>query len=188
MVNSINNLILAIYNLQRNILRRRDRVGLIIFKGSKAFTLQHPTTNISLILKKLKGVGASDFTPMASGLTQALKILKQEKIRNRDAIPNLIIFSDGLVNVPLKTPLSPMTRRRYSSEAQADSIDVAHLISKENFKVHVINTNHSKQEANSIPLMTGGWRVSLKPTQFLIELARVSNGNYHGLTLTETES
>ncbi|MFB0543980.1 MAG: VWA domain-containing protein, partial [Candidatus Bathyarchaeia archaeon] len=183
MINSVNNLIQAIYTLHGDVYRQRDRVGLIVFKGSKAFTIQHPTTNLDLVVKKLRSVGASDFTPMASGLLQALKVLKQEKLRNRDSVPNLIVFSDGIVNVPLERPLSPLTRRRYLSEAQADSIDAARLLAKEKYKIHIINTDHSRQEAEAFLIKDEGWRLGLTPTQFLMELARISKGNYYGLSL-----
>ena len=183
MISSMNNIIQAIYGLHANVYRRRDKVGLIVFKGAKAFIIQHPTANLDLVVKKLKEVGASDFTPMAAGLLQAWKVLKQEKMRNRDAVPNLIVITDGMVNVPLEKPLSPLTRRRYSGDAQADSIDVAHLIAKEKFKVHIINTNHSREEAEATPRREAGWKLALTPTQFLMELARTSGGNYHGLSL-----
>jgi len=134
-------------------------------------------------VKKLKEVGASDFTPMAAGLFEAWKVMKREKMRNRDAIINLIVFTDGIVNVPLEKPVSPLTRRKYSSEAQADSIDVARLIAKEKFKVHVINTNHSKEEAEAPLRKEEGWKIAYTPTQFLMELAHISKGSYHGLSL-----
>jgi len=124
---------------------------------------------------------------MALGLLQALKALKQEIRRNRDAVPNLIVISDGIVNVPLDVPLSPLTRRRYMSEAQADSFDVARLMAKEGFRVFVVNTNHSKAEAEAFPSMEEGWRLRFTPTQFLIELARISGGGYRGLSFEGTQ-
>lgn len=183
MVQSVGNLVQAVYGLHGRVYRRRDRVGLIVFKGSRAFTIQHPTTNLDLVVDRLRKVGASDFTPMAAGLLQALKALKRERLRNRDAVPNLIVVSDGIVNVPLDEPLSPLARRRYTSEAQADSLDVARLVAKEGFRVYVVNTSHSKAEAEAFPEMEEGWRMRLTPTQFLMELARISGGAYRGLSL-----
>ena len=69
------------------------------------------------------------------------------------------------------------------SEAQADSFDVARLMAKEGFRVYVVNTNHSKAEAEAFPAMEEGWRLRLTPTQFLIELARISGGGYRGLSM-----
>ncbi len=182
MVDSMEGLIQAIYSFHREVYRRRDRVGLVVFKGSRAFTLQHPTSNLELVVKRLREVGASDFTPMAAGLLEAWKVLKREKLRNRDAIPTLIVISDGIVNVPLDPPISPLTRRRYTSEAQADCFDVARLIAKEGFKVRIVNTKHVESE--SPPSLDEGWRLRLTPTQFLVELARISKGEYHKMTLT----
>jgi Mg-chelatase subunit ChlI/Mg-chelatase subunit ChlD len=185
MIESVTNIIETIYSLHSEVYRRRDRVGLVVFKGKKAYTLQHPTRNLDLVVKKLREVGASDFTPLAAGLLQAWKTLKQEKLRNRDAVPHLYVVSDGIVNVPLDTPLSPLTRRRYSSDAQADAFDVARLLAKEEIKVHIFNTKHSSIEGP--PSIGEGMRIRLRPTQFLKELARVSKGEYVGLRIQSNE-
>ncbi|MEM2127028.1 MAG: ATP-binding protein [Candidatus Bathyarchaeia archaeon] len=182
MIDSMEGLVRAIYSFHREVYRRRDRVGLVVFKGSRAYTLQHPTSNLELVVKKLREVGASDFTPMAAGLLEAWKVLKREKLRNRDAIPTLIVVSDGIVNVPLDPPISPLTRRRYTSEAQADCFDVAKLLVKEGFKVHIVNTKHT--EGEQPPSLDERWRLRLTPTQFLMELARAAKGEYHNMTLT----
>jgi hypothetical protein len=111
---------------------------------------------------------------------RAYKALKQEKLRNRDAIPHLIVISDGIANVPLDVPLSPLTRRRYSSEAQADAFDVARLIAKAGYRVIVINTSHSEKEARDFPVMVEDRRLRLTPTQFLMEISRLMKGDYVG--------
>jgi Mg-chelatase subunit ChlI/Mg-chelatase subunit ChlD len=182
MIDSMEGLVQAIYSFHREVYRRRDRVGLVVFKGSRAFPLLHPTSNLELVVKRLREVGASDFTPMAAGLLEAWKMLKREKLRNRDAIPTLIVISDGIVNVPLDPPISPLTRRRYTSEAQADCFDVARLLVKEGFRVHIVNTKHSEGEPP--PTLDERWRLRLTPTQFLMELARASKGEYHSMALT----
>ena len=183
MIESVSNIAQAIYNLHQDVYRRRDRVGLIVFKGSKAYTLQQPTANLDLVVSKLRKAGASDFTPLAPGLFQAWKVIKQEKLRNKNSIPHLIVVSDGIANVSLSTPLSPLTRRKYMSEAQSDSLDIARLLAKEGIKVHIVNTNHIEDEMVTFPKMVEGWRIKLTPTQFLTELARLSKGSYQGLML-----
>jgi Mg-chelatase subunit ChlI/Mg-chelatase subunit ChlD len=182
MIESFENIVESIYSLHKDVYRKRDRIGLVVFKGSKAYIIQHPTANLDLVVEKLRGVGASDFTPLASGLQLSWKVLKQEKLRNRDSVAHLIVISDGIVNVPLSAPISPLTRRRYTSEAQADAFDVARLLAKEKFKVHIVNTNHSQRDADSMPSLDTGMRLRLSPTQFLMEIARVSKGSYEGLT------
>jgi Mg-chelatase subunit ChlD len=179
MIESVANIIQSIYDFHGEVYRRKDRVGLVVFKGSKAYTLQHPTRNLDLVVKKLKEVGASDFTPLAAGLFQSWKTLKQEKLRNKDSTLHLYVISDGIVNVPLDKPISPLTRRRYNSEAHADSFDVLRLLVKEGVNVHIVNTNHNSDESKFVRIKES--RITLTPTQFLKELARVSKGEYIGL-------
>jgi Mg-chelatase subunit ChlD len=188
MISARANIVETIYSFHHDVYRQRDRVGLIVFKGSKAYTLQHPTRNLDLVIKKLKNVGASDFTPLAAGLLQSWKALKQEKLRNRDAIQHLYIISDGNTNVPLDRPLSPLTRRRYTNEAQADAFDVARLLTKEKIQIHIINTVHSEEDVETFPSIDEERRIRLTPTQFLKELARISKGQYKGLKLKKNES
>jgi len=185
---SIANLGRAILSLHRSVYRRRDRVGLIVFKGSEAVVLQHPTTNLDFIVQKLWKVGTSDFTPMAAGMLRAWKVLKLEKQRNRDAIPMLIVVSDGIVNIPLLHPLSRHYGYRILSEAQADVFDVARLLVRDGVRVIVINTSHRKdellvKEEEKMPPYARFYR----PTKFMMELARAVNGSYYGLSLKKEE-
>ena len=180
---SISNLGRAILSLHRSVYRRRDRVGLIVFKGSEAVVLQHPTTNLNLCIQKLWKVGASDFTPMAAGLLQAWKVLKLEKQRNKDTIPMLIVFSDGIVNVPLSQPLSVHEGRELLSRAQADVIDVARLLIRDGVRIIVINTAHRRDELLMEERKTPSLARYYLPTEFLKELARIVGGSYYGLSL-----
>ena len=68
----------------------------------------------------------------------------------------------------------------YEFKAGKD-VDAARLLVKERIRVYVVNTNHSKEEAESPPIMVEGLRIRFNPTQFLMELARLSKGSYIGL-------
>jgi len=184
MVSSIINLGRAITTLHDNAFRRRDRVGLVVFKGDDAFVLQEPTTNVDLVVKKLWGAGASDFTPMATGMQKAWRLLRRERQRNKESILMLIIVSDGIANVALKTPVSKHTRQRYRSEAQADAMDMARLLAREKIKTIFINTSHSPLEASIDELSQ---KDAYTPTRFLMEVAQMANGSYYGLELTADE-
>jgi Mg-chelatase subunit ChlI/Mg-chelatase subunit ChlD len=184
MVSSIINLGRAITTLHDRAFRRRDRVGLVVFKGDDAFTLQEPTTNVDLVVKKLWEAGASDFTPMATGMQKAWRLLRRERQRNKDAILMLIIVSDGIANVALKTPVSTRTRKRYRSEAQADAMDMARVLAREEIKTIFINTSHSPLEAS---IDENSQKDAYTPTRFLMEVAQTAQGSYYGLELTSEE-
>jgi len=185
MASSITNIGRAVFSLHRSVYRKRDRVSLIVFKGKDAIVLQQPTTNLNMAVGKLKKIGTSDFTPMATGLLRAWRLLRLEKQRNKDVVPTLIIISDGIVNVPLTRALSTTTRESFMSEAQADVIDMARILKRDGVRVIVINTSHRKQE---IPgdlfrkiTSTLEWYT---PTEFMLELAQITEGSYYGLSLT----
>ncbi|KPV62259.1 MAG: Magnesium chelatase, subunit ChlI [Candidatus Bathyarchaeota archaeon BA1] len=180
MTASLVNVRKAILSLHQAAYKRRDSVGLVVFKGTEAVILQRPTTNLNLVVRKLLEVGASDFTPLAAGLLRAREILQFERRRNKDVILTLVIISDGIANVPLERPLSPFTRQRFSNPSQADAMDVAHQLAKDNIQVIIINTDHRPEEMGIQRVSTLRW---YSPTDFLMGIARTTGGHYYGLSL-----
>ncbi len=189
MASSIVNLGRAVFSLHRSVYRRRDRVALVVFKGADAAVLQQPTTNLGLVVRKLWNVGTSDFTPIAIGMLRAWRLLRLEKQRNKDVIPMMILVSDGIANIPLSRPLSTWGRRMFISKAQADVLDVAHVLKRSGVRTIVINTSHRSREIpgeafKKIPAQSD-W---FTPTEFLMEISRVMGGSYYGLSLTQEPS
>jgi magnesium chelatase subunit D len=184
MTSSLENTGRAIFSLHRSVYRRRDRVSLIVFKGKDAVVLQQPTTNLDMAVDKLRKVEASDFTPMATGLLKAWRLLRLEKQRNKDAIPMLIVMSDGIANVALSHPFSSASRMNYASEAQADAIDMARILKRDGIRVIVINTSHrSKEIAGDAFRKITSSREWFTPTELMLEIARITDGSYYGLRL-----
>jgi magnesium chelatase subunit I len=186
MKGSLANIRRAVQSVHDLAYKKRDRVGLIVFKGSTATVLQHPTTNLSIIVKKLLHVGASDFTPLAAGMFQAWRVLRNEKMKRRDIIPALIIISDGIVNVHLKRPLTPFTRAKYLNVAQADVLDVANLLVKDGIKTIVINPAHEDASRKQMQLYYDTIAAKkkkqwLSPTALLLEIPRITGGFYYGI-------
>jgi len=178
MISSLDNVARAILSLHKSAYRRRDRVGLVVFKGSKAVVLQKPTTNLNLVISKLFTVGASNFTPLPAGMRKALDLLAEQVRRNRDLVPVLIVITDGIVNIPLDEPISLRSRKTYMNSAQGDTIDLARKLASANIRTVLINTDHRENE--KLPFIFGR-HVELKPTAFLIELAKITRGRYYGL-------
>ena len=69
-------------------------------------------------------------------------------------------------------------RKIYGHPAQADAMDLARMLANAHIRTVIINTDHREEE--KLPLVWGK-RIDLKPTAFLIELARVTKGRYYGL-------
>jgi len=189
MASSIMNIGRAIFSLHRSVYRRRDRVSLIYYKGKDAVVLQQPTTNLNMAVGKLRKIETSDFTPMAIGLLRAWRLLRLEKQRNKDVVPMLIIISDGIVNVALTQPHSASSRQSYMSEAQADVIDMARILKRDDIRVIVINTSHRRQEIpGEVFRKLTSPREWYTPTELMLELAEITGGSYYGLSLTREET
>jgi Mg-chelatase subunit ChlI/Mg-chelatase subunit ChlD len=185
MIPCLRNVRNAILSMRDIALKRRDRLGLTIFKGEEALTLQAPTTNLGLVVSKLTDVGANDLTPLASGMFEARRVLRNERARNRNLIPFLVIISDGIVNIPLGSPLQPSSRRVYINQAQADVIDAARLLRGEGVWTLVINPSHLPGEERDRRykenVMMNIGKIWLEPKELLMEIPRITGGYYYGI-------
>ncbi|MEM2094450.1 MAG: ATP-binding protein [Candidatus Bathyarchaeia archaeon] len=180
---NIRNAILSMHDIAY---KKHDRVGLVVFKGSEATTLQTPTTNLNLVVSKLKDLGASDLTPLAAGMFESWRMLRNERMKNRDIVPILVIISDGIANVSLNTPLSPFTRKRFLNHAQADVIDASFLLEREGIQTLVINPSHAELGDSYTALYkkeveekTG--KQWLEPTELLMQIPIITGGYYYGI-------
>jgi Mg-chelatase subunit ChlD len=180
---NIRNTILSMHDIAY---KKHDRIGLVVFKGSGATILQPPTTNLDLVVAKLRDVGASDLTPLASGMFQSWQLLRNERMRNRNTVPVPAIISDGIANVTLSSPLSPLTRSKFMNYAQADAIDAAFLLQREGIHVLVINPSHSPGGELRDSLVHGELagtidRIWLEPTELLMRILAITGGSYYGI-------
>ena len=91
----------AIMSLLLDAYQRRDRVGLISFRGTKAELLLPPTNSVDLAQVHLQEMPTGGRTPLSAGLFKALEIIETERIKDRDVLPLLVLLSDGRGNVAL---------------------------------------------------------------------------------------
>jgi Mg-chelatase subunit ChlI/Mg-chelatase subunit ChlD len=185
MASSLINVRNAILSMRETIFKSRDRVGLVIFKGQRAVTLQYPTSNIDLLVKNLMNAGASDFTPLASGMYEAWRTIRNEKNKNKGTNSVLVIISDGIANIPLDAPLSPHTRDLFINHAQADVFDTAYLLKKEKVSTLIINPSHEGQSSIT-PLYNKEIQIRsskrwFEPTEFLMQIPKITGGYYYGI-------
>ncbi|MDA0262792.1 MAG: putative cobaltochelatase [Chloroflexi bacterium] len=89
----------AIMSLLLDAYQRRDRVGLISFRGTQSSLLLPPTNSVDLAQVHLKDMPTGGRTPLSAGLFKALEIVETERIKDRDVMPLLVLLSDGRGNV-----------------------------------------------------------------------------------------
>lgn len=103
--------------------KRRDRVGLVAFRGNEAEVLLAPTSSVELARLKLKDMETGGATPLASGLAKALELLESERRRNTDVVPWIVLVSDGRGNVGLKGGLGSDDTRAMAARVREAKVN-----------------------------------------------------------------
>jgi magnesium chelatase subunit D len=97
----------AILSLLIDAYQKRDRVGLVVFRGKGAEVLLPPTSSVELARNYLQSLPVGGKTPLAHGLSRGFEVIKRELMINKHTIPRMILISDGKGNVSLGSG-SPM--------------------------------------------------------------------------------
>ena len=104
----------AILSLLLDAYQRRDRVGLIAFRGTGAQVLLPPTSSVDLAHALLSEMPTGGRTPLSRGLLLAMELIESEKQKDRNVLPLLVVLSDGRANVSMAAgsqhPESPSAR------------------------------------------------------------------------------
>lgn len=91
----------AIVSLLIDAYQKRDRVGLVTFRGDCADLILPPTSSVELARDSMRTLPTGGRTPLAHGIMKGLDILRRERAVNRDLIPRLVLVSDGKANVAM---------------------------------------------------------------------------------------
>ena len=90
----------TVLSLLRDAYERRDEVGVIAFRGTKAELLLSPTRSVDTAEKQLRDLPTGGRTPLAHALQVATDVLNRNSGASRPE-PLLIVVSDGKANVAL---------------------------------------------------------------------------------------
>lgn len=91
----------AVLSMLLDSYRHRDRIGLVAFRGSSADLLLPLCSSVDLAQKRLEDLPTGGKTPLAAGLAKGMEVLLQERRKNGEIIPMMVVISDGRANVPL---------------------------------------------------------------------------------------
>ena len=121
-------------SLLTDAIRRGDRVALVAFAGRRPeATVALPLTRSAVAAeRRLAEIPVAGRTPLASAVRLAGRVLRQEQLKRRDAVPLALIMTDGLPTVPLRPGGDPLAdllaearrlRRLRIATVVADSAD-----------------------------------------------------------------
>lgn len=112
----------AVLDLLVDAYQRRDRVGLVSFRGSRAEVVLAPTASVELAHVRLRSLAAGGATPLAHGIRKSLELLAQEMRRDESVIPWLVLVTDGRANVGIADGLGSEDARRAASDIKGARI------------------------------------------------------------------
>ncbi|MCE5203243.1 MAG: VWA domain-containing protein [Actinomycetia bacterium] len=113
----------AVLELLVDAYQRRDRVGLVAFRGESAELLLSPTTSVELAQLKLRSLPTGGATPLAHGLVRSLEVLESETRRNDEVIPWLVLVTDGRANVGINGGLGSEDAKSAAARVRAGNIN-----------------------------------------------------------------
>jgi magnesium chelatase subunit D len=85
----------ATLSLLTDAYQRRDKVGLITFRGSSAELALPPTSSVEAGARRLAELPTGGRTPLTAGLLRAAQVLRVERLRDPARRPLLVVVTDG---------------------------------------------------------------------------------------------
>ncbi|PJN12886.1 magnesium chelatase [Streptomyces sp. CB01635] len=85
----------AVLSLLLDAYQRRDKVGLVTFRGSSADVALPPTSSVDAAAVRLESLPTGGRTPLSAGLLKAHDVLRVERLRDPARRPLLVVVTDG---------------------------------------------------------------------------------------------
>lgn len=121
----------AIMSLLVDAYQKRDRVGLVVFQKEEARLVLPFTSSVELAQSALRHLPVGGKTPLSAGLMLAYRVFRRELRLHPQAMPLMILLTDGAGNVSLtETP------------PQEEAQKIADLIHESGIHSVVINMEH----------------------------------------------
>ncbi|MFJ9442667.1 putative cobaltochelatase [Kitasatospora sp. NPDC101235] len=85
----------AVLSLLMDAYQRRDKIGMITFRGAGAELALPPTSSVEVGAARLESLPTGGRTPLAAGLLRAHEVLRVERLRDPNRRPLLVVVTDG---------------------------------------------------------------------------------------------
>ncbi|MFJ9816515.1 putative cobaltochelatase [Streptomyces sp. NPDC101151] len=85
----------AVLSLLLDAYQRRDKVGLVTFRGASADVALPPTSSVDAAAARLESLPTGGRTPLAAGLLKAHEVLRVERLRDPARRALVVVVTDG---------------------------------------------------------------------------------------------
>jgi Mg-chelatase subunit ChlD len=121
----------AVLSLLHDAYQRRDKVGMIVFRGTEAEVVLAPTSSVELAQRVLREIPVGGKTPLSAGLWAAYQVCRAARRRDAEVMPLIVILTDGAGNIAMT-----------ALPAQEEAWRVADLIRQAGLRSVVLNMEH----------------------------------------------
>jgi magnesium chelatase subunit D len=113
----------AVLSLLLDAYQRRDKVGLVTFRGSGADVALPPTSSVDAAAARLESLPTGGRTPLAAGLLRAHEVLRVERLRDPARRALVVVVTDGrATGGPEPVTLASRAARLFAAEGVASVV------------------------------------------------------------------
>ncbi|MFG2431114.1 putative cobaltochelatase [Streptomyces sp. NPDC048590] len=113
----------AVLSLLLDAYQRRDKVGLVTFRGKEAEVALPPTSSVDAAAARLESLPTGGRTPLAAGLLKAHDVLRVERLRDPSRRALLVVVTDGRATGGVDpVALAARAARLHASEGTASVV------------------------------------------------------------------
>lgn len=113
----------AVLSLLMDAYQRRDKVGLVTFRGRGAEVALPPTSSVDAAAARLESLPTGGRTPVAAGLLKAHDVLRVERLRDPSRRALLVVVTDGrATGGPQPVELAARAARLHAAEGTASVV------------------------------------------------------------------